>query len=168
MVRRQGQAAIAQPVGAADAPQQQLFGAQVMVEQAVVLTFQQPAQAVVQIMIVRIGNRYIGRQVDQPRLPFAVFEAKQGRFLAPRQHIGTAAHFTRHQVASGGFTVGLLGGTGVQAQFPGQAPLRRQAVTDLEYAALDGVAYSVDQCQIPGLVILDELRDPHEIATHAI
>ncbi|MNP85234.1 hypothetical protein D3C76_1848800 [compost metagenome] len=71
-------------------------------------------------------------------------------------------------MASGRFTVGLLGGAGVQAELPGQAPLGRQAVTDLEFAVFDGVGDGIDQGQVAGLLIIHKRWDPHEIATHAI
>ncbi|MNP67228.1 hypothetical protein D3C76_1630310 [compost metagenome] len=61
----------------------------------------------------------------------------------------------------GGLTVGLLGGAGVQAQGPGQAPLWRQPGTDLQLSTLDGLGNGIDQCQVAGLVGIGEGRGPH-------
>ncbi|MNP81984.1 hypothetical protein D3C76_1804840 [compost metagenome] len=71
-------------------------------------------------------------------------------------------------MSGGRFTVGLLGGAGVEPQLPGQAALGWQALTDLERAGFDGAGDGVDQCQVAGLAIIGQLRHPHEIAAHAI
>jgi len=121
-----------------------------MLELAGRALFQQMAQGMRQVGVAVVGHRHIGRQVDLRRLLAGLLEAEQRGFLAARQHVGAAPYLTGHEVPGRCLAVRLLGGARVQAQVPGQAPLRRQALAHFQLAAFDRPRNRLDQFEVAG------------------
>jgi len=115
----------------------------------------------VQIPIVRVQHRQIGRQVQARRHGLRLLEQEQAGLAAACQHKGAAADLAANQMPSRGLAIGLHGRARIEPQRPGQPALRRQAIAWLEFAALDCRGDRIHQRQIARLIVIAKLRKPH-------
>ncbi len=118
----------------------------------------QALQGARQVIAAAIMHRHVGRQVDAiGRQPW-LLEVKQAGLVAIGQHVGAAPDLAGHQVPARRLAIRLHHRARVDAQGPGQAPLRRQPFTGLELALANGAGNRFDQRQIGGQLTAVKVR----------